>query len=431
MRSTAAARMASKHWSKDPPGEGREDNAEDDGLQTNGEAVTNMLNNCLGSGMLAVSLAISRSGLVVGLLLIVASALMNRFTLLLILECCSVAAVDVSYNTVARLALGPPGRLLVMLAFMGMGFGCLVSYVDASVDAVGGLLTLSGVEFSKPALFAIAALLNVPPTFLRSLKSVATLSAVAFVGALVVVACVFIQCGGGLLRDGLPAAEAIRWYPEDYGTLLAQLPTFALIFSIQAGGSIVVATLKDSSPANTAKVTANAYLLAFFCNCSVGVMAYLRFLDNTQGDVLSSFPAQSPVTIVAKFAILDLVVLSYMFMMIPCRVALLELLFGKNEARGEASWAQFLGTTVVVNILALTVAFCVPNVALVIGVNGAVSANLVAWVMPALIYVRVRSRPRVSGMEPRPMLSARNVPYFCLATFGLFSMVSGLVGLLG
>merc|ERR550532_562656 len=109
---------------------------------------------------------------------------------------------------------------------------------------------------------------------------------------------------------------------------------------------------------------------------SVGMPAYLRFLENTQGDVLNSFDPKAPVTIVAKVAVLDLVVLSYMFMMIPCRVALLELLFNKNEAsEDKASYTQFFGVTTAVNLAALTVSLMVSDLSLVIGLVGAVAAN--------------------------------------------------------
>merc|ERR1712176_101849 len=80
------------------------------------------------------------------------------------------------------------------------------------------------------------------------------------------------------------------------------------------------------------------YLMGFSC--------YFVFLGDTQGDVLNNMPADSTLAIIARFALVDLVVLSYMIMAIPCKVAMIDLLFGKNEAVNEASPAEFYGFNV-------------------------------------------------------------------------------------
>ena len=41
---------------------------------------------------------------------------------------------------------------------------------------------------------------------------------------------------------------------------------------------------------------------------------YVTFLDEVQGNVLLNFSASNPLAILARFALLDLVVLSYMIM---------------------------------------------------------------------------------------------------------------------
>eukprot|EP00747_Dinoflagellata_sp_TGD_P168814 gnl/TRDRNA2_/TRDRNA2_196098_c0_seq1.p1 gnl/TRDRNA2_/TRDRNA2_196098_c0~~gnl/TRDRNA2_/TRDRNA2_196098_c0_seq1.p1 ORF type:complete len:502 (+),score=87.33 gnl/TRDRNA2_/TRDRNA2_196098_c0_seq1:74-1507(+) len=422
------AKKAGEHYGKDDEGHEGEDGGD---LQSNSEAVTNLLNNCLGSGVLAVSFAIKEVGIITGVILLGLSAIMNRYTLLLVLDCCRIAGIETSYNTVGRIAFGAAGRYAVVAIFVLMGFGCLVSYVDASSDAIGGLVESMGFEkLSDHTMTLVVGLLLIPPTYIRSMKSAALLSGIAFIGALVVVACVLIVCGRDLYKNGLPSSDVIQWTPPSVAAFLNKLPTFALVFSIQAGGSIVVSTLKDNSIANQGKVTATAYILVLSINMAVGIPSYLRFLDKTQGDVLSCFDPADPITVIAKVAVLDLVVLSYMFMMIPCRVALLDVLFGKNEAKQEASWTQFTAITTCVNIAAFIVAALVTDLATVLGLVGAVATNSVAWILPAMIFVKVRANPKMEGMEARPVMSLANIPYFLLAGFGFFGMISGLYSII-
>jgi len=400
-------------------------------LQTNTEAVTNLLNNCLGAGILAVPLAISRVGMLTALVMLILSAFLNRFSLMLLNDSCMLAGIQLSYCSIANHALGKIGKHSVHFTFTSMGFLCLVSYIDATTDAFQGILGFFGVALSKPMLFGVAIILNFPPTFIRSLKSVALLSGVAFIGAIVVVICTFVECGGGLIKDGMPEADTLQWIAPNFLTFLGEINIFAVTFCIQAGGSIVMSTLRDDSRANKASVTKWGFVIAFLVNSSVGYLAYLRFTDKISGDVVNAFDPSNIFTLICKVALLDLVVLSYMFMMIPCRTALLHVVFGKNEGHMEASSTQFAGMTLMINCAAVGMAWFVPNVTTVISINGAISANFLAWILPAAIYVTMRSTLDKSHKEYAPKWSASNLPFFCMICLGVFCMVTGLMKVVG
>merc|ERR1711937_946045 len=117
--------------------------------------------------------------------------------------------------------------------------------------------------------------------------------------------------------------------------------------------------MQDTSQENIRRVTNRSYMAVFVFDVMIGVVAYLTFLSATQGDVLNNLPNSSVLAVVARFALLDLVVLSYMVMMIPCKISLLDLLFDKNEALQEATPMQFYGLTLILNLLALGMALAV------------------------------------------------------------------------
>merc|ERR1712032_34367 len=306
-----------------------------------------------------------------------------------------------------------------------------VSYVDATADAIGDLMAIAG----HPVPPAYHTLLQVsmvvvlyPATYIRSLKNVVPISIASFIGALVVVGCVVGQCVQGILRDGITFTPAM--WPANAGIFLKTLPTAVTVFSIQAGGSITMSALADGSEQNKSKVSLIAYIIVLVINMAVGLPSYLRFGDATAGNVLSSLPPTSTLTIIAKVACLLLVVPSYMFMMIPCRVALIELLFKCNEAKQEATWTQFLAVTTCVNIAAVFVATLVSDLSLVIGLVGAIAANSVAFILPCTFFVKARSAPKVKDFTAVPVKSLSNVPYLILIIFAFFSMISGIAFLL-
>ena len=85
----------------------------DETLQTNGEAIVNLLNNCLGSGMLTMGFAIGNAGILPSLLLMLLSAFLNRYTLLLNFKVCRKCGVDPATAAIGEAAAGVPGRIFV------------------------------------------------------------------------------------------------------------------------------------------------------------------------------------------------------------------------------------------------------------------------------------------------------------------------------
>lgn len=395
----------------------------DNALQTNEEAIVNLLNNCLGSGMLTMGFAIAKAGIIPALCMMALSAFLNRFTLLLNLRTCKLAGCDPASSELGEKAFGSAGRVVLILLYTVFGFLCCVSYVDAAADSVGGFASLIlGEEAPEFAThFGVWAILLFPTTLIRSLKAVAMLSFVAFVGGVVMLVAVTAYSIEDLLAAGFPALTDLSWSWPSFASFTTAFPILLLIFSIQAGGGVVLATMRDTSEANVRAVSRNAYLLVLAMDAAIGLVAYVAFLDDVQGNVLLNFSAGNPIAMVARFALLDLVVLSYMIMMIPCKLALIDLFFGKNEARMEATTLEFYSVTFGLNILAIIVALGVSDLSLINGLNGALCTNLVAFVLPPCAFLKIRSTEEGGGV---PVFSAENLPYLAIIAFGLFSLTS-------
>lgn len=401
-------------------------------LQTNGEAMVNLINNCLGSGMLCMGFALANAGLLASVLCILLSAFVNRYTLHLNLRTCELAGCSPATADVADKAFGPIGRISMVTLYTAFSFICCVSYVVASADAVRGLCSLALSRSGRPlpssaaiTLFCWVSLL-LPTTLIRSLRSVATLSFCAFMGGVVLLVSVAVYCASELLRSGLPSLSKLAWLPPSRRSFATALPILLLVFSIQAGGGIVLSEMRDSSEANAKRVSRDAYLIVLGMECAIGLIAYCTFLDKTKGNVLLDFSPYSPVAVVARLALLTLVVLSYMIMMLPCKLSLIDLLFGRNEARMEATPLQFYGTTLAVNLLALAAALCVSDLSLVNGLNGAICTNIVAFLLPAALFLKVRSEPALVGKRGKDAVvaiwSPANAPYFLILIFGVASL---------
>jgi len=420
--STFAAAEALVGPTTDPDLEAKAKDEDDASLQTNGEAIVNLLNNCLGSGMLTMGFAMGNAGILPAFFLMLLSAFLNRYTLLLNLSVCNRSGCDPGTAAIGEKAFGVTGRAIMIVLYTVFAFLCCVSYVDASSDAVEGLLELLlGKDISSTqVLLGCWLLLLLPTTLIRSLKSVALLSFVAFIGGCVMLAAVSVYCVLELMTTGLPALSELAWSPPSSTVFWSSFPILLLIFSIQAGGGVVLATMKDTSEKNIRAVSGNSYILVLGMDFTIGIVSYVTFRGDIQGNVLLNFSPDSIIAVVARLALLVLVVLSYMIMMIPCKLSMIDLLYHKNESRMEASTSEFYGVTLTLNVLALCLALSVSDLSLVNGLNGAVCTNLVAFVLPIAFCLAIQR-----DVEGIPVFSCANIKYFLILAFGCFSLVLG------
>jgi len=191
----------------------------------------------------------------------------------------------------------------------------------------------------------------------------------------------------------------------------------------ESGGDVVLVTMKDTSIKNMYKVLDTSYILTFIMLYFIGSLCYLTWLDEIKGDVLQNFSSNSTAGVIARIASLDLVVLSYMINMIPCKVSLIELIFGKNEAHQESTSTQFYGITIVLNVLALLTSLMVSDLSLVLGINGAVCTNFVAFMLPTAFWLKVQSKPADPNLDAIAMFSPSNRKDVVVWILGAISMV--------
>lgn len=402
---------------------------------TNGEAMTNLLNNCLGSGMLGMGFCIANLGLVGGLLVMLLSAFLNQRTMMMNLASCKYAGCKPASTEIGSKAYGKVGQLTLVFMVVFMGFFCMVSYVDATADSLSGLIDsllpigpVPKPQITKTTLAIVCwAAMLVPPTFLRSMSLVAVLSFFAFCGGVLIVISLSVVCIQ-ILASGEGTKGDIRLWPESAAGFMSAFPIIMLVFSVQAGGDTVLETMKDRRPENQRKVLNTTFSLVFCLLYMIGALCYLTWKDGTKGDVLENMPSGSVPAIIVQMASLDLVVLSYMVMAIPCKVALLDLIFQKNEACDPKdpdypSRTQFYGITIVLNVLALLMALAVSDLSMVLGFDGAVCTNFVAFMLPTAIFMKLQSAPADPTLTAYKMLSGRNTVDICIFLLGFASLV--------
>eukprot|EP00913_Durusdinium_trenchii_P027248 g25564.t1 len=301
--------------------------------QSRCEATFNLLNNLLGAGLLAMPRAMADAGLISGYTML--QVLWMSHSVLSSEEC--------SYPELGRHVFGQKGLAAVLAAYLLLTLGILSSYLMVIVDLLN--LTLPA---PRAVQVCLAVLICLPGASLRSLKQVALVSVVCMLGVCcLVVVLTTVSVSDVLSEDLVNAPIETPGRPgdgmtSDIGRFFSGAALFSLQFSVQAGGIEVLSRLDSEqqeaqdgfteAPASMSSllaaesITEVAYTIALLLSATLGTAAYLRFGDRVAGNVLLDFsPTTSYWPLMASWVSYAFVVVcSFAFIMVPCRLAALD-----------------------------------------------------------------------------------------------------------
>merc|ERR1712048_717761 len=198
------------------------------------------------------------------------------------------------------------------------------------------------------------------------------------------------------------------------------------VMSAQSGGPNIFATIRDKSEKNRKWVATQMYTLVFMMNMILASTVYWKYGTLTPHNVLDRFKPTDPPAIVARIGMMVLAGLSYVFIVFPCRCALIDMFFQKDENKQEASINEFLGVTLLINVFCQSVSYLIPDIAFIVGLTGAFASNMIGFIMPPLFYVMVHADPKDGVTKATPLFAPANFGYWALFAFGCTNLVMSM-----
>ena len=266
----------------------------------------NLLNATTGPGLLALPLAFSRCGYVLGTLLLCLVFALNHTALSFLLKSC----LQVREHSYIGLSLrhGPELAAAVDWASLAFFFGSCVSYLVIIGDAFGQFTASLGGEgpwfvggasmhFSILALVALVAFTATclaPLSMLRSMDSLQITSGVAMICILYAVAIIVAAPGAAhVSADVADAVDAARPRPVVLSSqTLLSLPTMAFCFASQPLFPPALETLHQPATYDYMHAVVGATMgLTLLLHLLVALGGYLRFGAAVHANVLDSLPS--------------------------------------------------------------------------------------------------------------------------------------------
>jgi len=169
----------------------------------------------------------------------------------------------------------------------------------------------------------------------------------------------------------------------DTSTLLA-VAILAVTFFVQYTVLPVQQELYNPTRRRFKKVLYRAEFIIFALYTVMGVIGYLSFPGNVNGNILKNYPADDTFMLISRICLSFTLIAGCALIMFPLRVALERELFPNNEY----SYLRSLTFMSIISGCGFIAALYIPGIIVVWSFVGALLCNATAYIFPSLMYLQ-------------------------------------------
>uniref|UniRef100_A0A671WMV2 Solute carrier family 38 member 5 n=1 Tax=Sparus aurata TaxID=8175 RepID=A0A671WMV2_SPAAU len=429
-----------------------------EGKTSFGMSIFNLSNAIMGSGILGLAYAMSNTGIILFILLLICIAILSAYSIHLLLKSAGVVGIR-AYEQLGNRAFGPPGKVLAAVIITIHNIGAMSSYlfiVKSELPLViqaflskhenTGEWYLNG----NYLIIIVSALIILPLALMRQLgylgyTSGFSLSCMVFFLISVIYKRFNIACPFGddhhnqtsfhdhvhinATDDQCEAKISVGDETSvslccllDFKKMLCSL--FLLTFSVfeinMSFFFLFFAQHYSSATKKRMQGVANISIMAMFVMYLLtALFGYLTFYGNVESELLHTYSRVDPLDVLVlcvRLAVLVAVTLTVPVVLFPVRPSITLILFADKPF----SWAIHIGIAFCLLFLVNLLVILVPSIRDIFGLIGATSAPSLIFILPGIFYIRIVPE------EQEPLLSRTKITAACFAALGFVFMVMSL-----
>lgn len=380
----------------------------------------NLVNAIVGAGIIGIPYAMRETGLVAGLVLIFAVALLTDKSLRLLISTGKHASVQ-SYETLLEAAFGKTGFIFISLNMLIMSYGAMIAYLLVLKDTFPIVVGIADDdEYNKRIVLLVTSMAVILPLSLqRDMADLSKTSTVSVVFDLCLVAIIAI-CSP--VQDSIEAVGGIDFIWKESlvrpSTIFVGLGVLSFAFVCQDSSFIIAGSLNRPTKERWGSVARSSLLTCASLSTIIGVTGYLGFLGKTDGNIMNNFSLKNispdllaynciPVNkaiMVAKGLLGSTMFCVYPLSSFVARHALVVLLFeGRQAHEGDDHAVLARKDRRVVLTLALYIAAIVPAILFqetgtVLAVTGAVGGSCLSYLGPGAAFLGIHGKPFLTNV---------------------------------
>ncbi|KAL6458944.1 hypothetical protein MHYP_G00324160 [Metynnis hypsauchen] len=408
-----------------------------EGKTSFGMSVFNLSNAIMGSGILGLAYAMSNTGIILFLILLIFIAILTAYSIHLLLKSAGVVGIR-AYEQLGFRAFGQTGKVVAACIITIHNIGAMSSYLFiVKIElpfVIEGLLgqKSSGEWYLNGNYLIIFVSLGVilPLALMRQLgylgyTSGFSLSCMVFFLISVIYKKFVMECP--VYGDNSTQTSISAVYSSDHDTCTAKLatltpqaaytiPILAFAFVCHPEVLPIYTELKKPTKKRMQNVANISIMAMFVMYLLTAIFGYLTFYGNVEGELLKNYSTADTLMLCVRLAVLVAVTLTVPVVLFPIRRAVLQLLFPEKPFH----WARHILIALCLLFLVNLLVIFVPNIRDIFGVIGATSAPSLIFILPGIFYVRIVPE------EQEPMKSCPKIMAIMFAALGFIFMVTSI-----
>ncbi|KAM9344306.1 sodium-coupled neutral amino acid transporter 3-like [Pholidichthys leucotaenia] len=415
-----------------------------EGKTSFGMSVFNLSNAIMGSGILGLAYAMSNTGIILFIILLVFIAILSAYSIHLLLKSAGVVGIR-AYEQLGNRAFGQPGKMLAGCIIMVHNIGAMSSYLfivkselPLVIQAFLSKHENTGEWFlnGNYLIIIVSALIILPLALMRQLgylgyTSGFSLSCMVFFLISVIYKKFNISCplddhnnNHTLVSDNYTALNTTEDFCEaKMFTINSQtaytVPILAFAFVCHPEVLPIYTELRDATKKRMQNVANISILAMFVMYLLTAIFGYLTFYGAVESELLHTYSRVDPLDVLVlcvRLAVLVAVTLTVPVVLFPIRRALLQLFFPDEPFHWIRHTVIAFGLIFLVNLLVIFV----PSIRDIFGLIGATSAPSLIFILPGIFYVRIVPE------DQEPLFSRSKIQAACFAALGFIFMVMSL-----
>ncbi|XP_050315679.1 putative sodium-coupled neutral amino acid transporter 11 [Anthonomus grandis grandis] len=379
----------------------------------------NFINSIIGSGVIGIPYAFHEAGFGFGLVLLIFVAYVTDYSLILMIKAGHISG-RFSYQGIMEAAFGRAGYILLGVLQFFYPFIAMVSYnvvVGDTVTKVIVRLTDIGPNniFAKREIIVLIAtiFITIPLCLYRDISKLAKISFFSLVCIGFILFSIMVRIGS--VSAIVPENEhSWRFFNSD---IIPAIGIMAFAFMCHHNTFLIYGSIADASEKKWETVTHASILTSLVVACLFGIAGYATFKAYSQGDLLENYCWDDDLMNLSRLLFSIQILLTYPIECFVTREVIENSIIGKDPNVPMSQKIHY-GLTLAIVVTTYLISMATDCLGVVLELNGVLAAVPLAYVLPALCYLRLEEGV-VFGREKLPALG--------VAIFGLTVAALGVI----
>ncbi|XP_057664123.1 putative sodium-coupled neutral amino acid transporter 11 [Diorhabda carinulata] len=395
---------------------------ENDKTNTLPWASFNFINSILGSGVIGIPYALHESGFGFGILLLIFVAFVTDYSLILMVRSGHISG-KFSYQGIMEAAFGRAGYIFLGILQFVYPFIAMVSYNIVVGDTVTKVIVrLTGIGpdsiFAKREVIVLIAtiFITIPLCLYRDVAKLAKVSFLSLICIVFILFSIFMRIG--------PLSDIVPQHPESWSfinkDIIPAIGIMAFAFMCHHNTFLIYSSLADASQKKWEIVTHISILTSLVVAIMFGIAGYSTFKAYSQGDLLENYCWDDDLMNISRLLFSIQILLTYPIECLVSREVIETSLFSRDPnvpVSEKLHYLITLGVVITTYLISITT-YCL---GVVLELNGVLAAVPLAYVLPALCYLR---------LEEGFIFCRKKLPALGVVLFGLVVAIMGAIFLI-